>query len=216
MHCARAHAQAAPRGRVRRVRVPERARARGRVGGGGVRRRRLACARRRRAVPLAAVCLVPGAASREGARRRVAAGWWLGGGSQLAAMAKSKKGGKKGKKEKVAKPAWMSDELWALSNNPDELIQNVRGPSSLNKVSERLSARACVVRFVRACVRACARKRRRGAETKEGRDSLCLSLQYCVSDLTPARAVTLFRADRMHYLEVARSYVSLATGGCWA
>ena len=43
---------------------------------------------------------------------------------------------KKGKKDKVQRPAWMSEELWALSQNADELVQNVRGQSALNKVCE--------------------------------------------------------------------------------
>ena len=36
-----------------------------------------------------------------------------------------KKGSKKGKKG--SKPEWMSEELFALSNNPTQLVDNFRG-----------------------------------------------------------------------------------------
>jgi hypothetical protein len=44
-----------------------------------------------------------------------------------------KKGGK-GKKSSQKRPEWMSEELFALSQNPTQLIDNFRGASEKNTV----------------------------------------------------------------------------------
>jgi hypothetical protein len=49
-----------------------------------------------------------------------------------------KKGGK-GKKGSQKRPEWMSEELFALSQNPTQMVDNFRGPSDKSTVPITIS-----------------------------------------------------------------------------